>query len=65
VLRAFHVAWVVYGTGAPPERFGRNFAQAFEAPLTVWVGKFFISWVQGSLSKAGGIPPVVTRRVSF
>ena len=49
----------------PRERFGRNFAQAFEAPLTVWVGKLFIPWVQGPLSKAGGIRPVVTRRVSF
>jgi len=28
----------------------------FEAPLTVWVGKLFIPWVQGSLSKAGGNP---------
>ena len=64
-VEAVHVARVVYGTKAPRERFGRNFAHAFEAPLTVWVGKLFIPWVQGSLSKAGGIPPVVTRRVSF
>jgi len=44
---------------------GGTLHKAFETPLTVWVGKFFKSWVQGSLSKAGGIRPVVTRRVSF
>jgi pilus assembly protein Flp/PilA len=37
-------------------RFGRNFAHPFETPLTVWVGKFFKSWVQGSLSKGRRIP---------
>jgi hypothetical protein len=58
-------AWVIQGTGVRDERFGRNFAQAFEAPLTVRVGKFFKSWVQGSSSKAGRIRPVVARRVSF
>jgi hypothetical protein len=45
---------VARGTGACDEGFGRNFAQPFEMPLTVWVGEFFKSWVQGSLSKAAG-----------
>ena len=36
------------------ERLGWNFAWPFQVPLTVWVGKFFKSRVQGLMSKAAG-----------